>query len=137
MGGCYVVVSKEMRLERAEQRAKELELARESPKETGFLVRNAIYGAIIGVYSKKQNFFVMVTYTLCSLTRTQEKTLIRSSSCLSTSTQDAQLLVVVDSGKEPSDTQTVGALQATTEFDEETIEADVPTDSDSLEAFAI
>jgi len=98
MGGCYVVVSKEIRLERAEQRAKELELARESPKE---------------------------------------KTLIRSSSCLSTSTQDAQLLVVVDSGKEPSDTQTVGALQATTEFDEETIEADVPTDSDSLEAFAI
>ncbi|CAE7497935.1 SLC34A1 [Symbiodinium sp. CCMP2592] len=97
MGGCYVVVSKEVRRERVEQRAKELELARDSPKE---------------------------------------KTLIRSSSCLSTSSQDAQLLVVVD-GKEPRETQTVEASQATAEFNEETIEADMPTDSDSLEAFAI
>ncbi|CAE7372159.1 SLC34A1 [Symbiodinium necroappetens] len=98
MGGRYVVVSREIRRERAEQRARELELARESPKE---------------------------------------KTLIRSRSNLSTSTQDAQLLVVVESSKEPSATQAVGALQEATEFNEETIEADVPTESDSLEAFAI
>ncbi|CAE7266212.1 SLC34A1, partial [Symbiodinium sp. KB8] len=85
MGGRYVVVSREIRRERAEQRARELELARESPKE---------------------------------------KTLIRSRSNLSTSTQDAQLLVVVESSKEPSATQAVGALQEAAEFDEETIEAD-------------
>eukprot|EP00439_Symbiodinium_sp_Y106_P080276 s1218_g19.t1 len=96
MGGCYMVVSKEIRRERAEQKARELELAGESPKE---------------------------------------ETLIRSN--LSTSTQDAQLLVMVESGKEPSETPTVRALHAaTTEFCNEIIEAPVPTESGMLESWA-
>ncbi|CAE7709829.1 SLC34A1 [Symbiodinium necroappetens] len=82
MGGCYMVISKEIRRERAEQKARELELAGETPKE---------------------------------------ETLIRSN--LSKSTQDAQLVVAVES-EEPSETQTVASLQsAATEFCKETIEA--------------
>lgn len=94
MGGCYIVISKEIRRERAEQKARELELAGETPKE---------------------------------------ETLIRSN--LSKSTQDAQLVVAVES-EEPSETQTVASLQsAATEFCKETIEAPVPTES-GLESWA-